>query len=210
MDYKDFDINKTNEYENLKSLIKSASEADGCITNTSSEIFKKHSEVYKRLYNEITINILIIKLKLDKETAKRIHREVWKELDFINFSIEEKCFLNEYIKKILDKAKDELKNIKEEERISGNRLVNFMNKSLDSDADSDKIELYKKQSKFIWEYINNMNSKTKKIFLYKLYGELSFEEISKIMNKDKNEIISIYYNAENQLFSDKKFRKFFE
>jgi hypothetical protein len=210
MNYSDYDLNKIRNADKLRDLIQSAFYADGCITDYNSEIFKKNAELYRELFNELASEVLIVKLKICESEAKLIHKKVWKQLDFINYPINEKCFISEYIRLLIDIANAKIKEAEEVRKNNGSRLSELFSKSIANNHNADVNEYYTEQCHFVWDYINDMNSKEKKIFLYKLYGELSFEEISIIMNIDKKDIISIYNKAENRLFSDEKFRKFFK
>lgn len=210
MEYSEYDIFKIKNYEDLKSLIEETYFAGGNFNDRYSDAYKKNIELYKEFYNQIAVNILIKKLKFNESEARKIHKKVWKKLDFINYPINNKCFITEYINELISNADKRIAEAETQKIKTGNRLSELCTDNLCENIESDKHKLYKEQCNFIWSYIDNMDKQSKKVFLYKLYGELSFEEISQIMNIDVDELIKIYNQAEDKIFSDKKFRKFFK
>lgn len=210
MEYKDYDLNLSADFSTFEKQAKEAFLSEGKIDDKNSEKFKKIVTLYKDLYNEIAIKILIVKLKIDEDNAKNLHKEVWKKLDVFSYNPARMNFVSEYVRILTEFAESYIDLITKEFIESGERLTNMLKNSVFSETDEDKLEYYKKQVAFVWQYISKMENLPKKIFMYKLYGEFSFSDIGNILNMSEQKVKQYYIDAENKLFSDKEFLKFFK
>lgn len=185
------------EFEKLKSF-------SGEISNKSSKKFIQLSKIYKDTYNLLAKDILINKLKIDIENAKKIHKNAWDKL----LSNDLGSYNNDFIQKYLTLISDFATNLIQSSTLLNNKklIENFIFDNIP--GNNIDVEI-KKRWAFVWKFISEKDEFEKKIFMYKLFAGLSFKEISLIVKKDENIIMNMYFEVESDLFSRKDFKLFF-
>jgi len=205
MELRYYNLETRNELiDSLEKDVELIVNAAGNYQSSESEKFTLTSKLYKNCYNLLAKDILIKKLKISEPEARNIHFSAWENIDFINYHPEKRNLITDYLAQINDLAAEYIKNQYEKDGQTSLSLLIFNQENSDNDEAA-----VKKRWAFIWRFISLTDEETKKIFMYKLYAGLSFEDISKILKLDEEDIRRRYLEKETELFQTDEFKKFF-
>ena len=166
------------------------------------------AKLYQLFFNKIVINELIQKLKIDSTTARSLHKETWAALDINNYNPARMNYVHKYIELLFHNLCEYINELNHKVDGIGSRLEEIAFNDV-FDDNTDNLKEIKRRWAFLWQFIDRLKADSKKIFLYKLYGNLSFNSIALIMNMSEEKIKDIYFKAEKEILNDKKFREYF-
>lgn len=198
------DISFSDKYDYLESLV-----SYHCNNNRDSDkSYNSEANLYKTFFNTIVAKEVIERLKIDPNTARRFHKDTWKNCELDSYNPDKNDYVKVYIKNLFDLVIEHIEETNSALNKKGLKLEEIAFNNIFT-IEGDKLSEIKRRWSFIWNIIADLSDESRKVFLYKLYGNLSFSSISKIMNQKESEIRSIYLEAENKIFNDHRFKEYF-
>ncbi len=190
--------------DELESTAAALFQSTGNIRDIAGERLKELKQLYRDCYNLVAIDLLIRKLKIPEHEARNMHLQAWQKQLTDSCGHPQKDFVRSYIQHLTDLASAYIQQAAGQ---SDETALSMMVFSSGNAEDCDNT--IKQRWAFVWHYISKMDENTKKIFMYKLYGGLSFNDIASILKTNEDKVRTIYQETEASLFHSSSFKQFF-